>query len=146
MLLLVLVLVCYFNSIKVRLKPDVDHLFCPSLLIFQFHKGTIKTDQPARGGEEYQLFQFHKGTIKTNTKKEYPLTEYPHFNSIKVRLKHKYIVGGIISAAFQFHKGTIKTQQPVVSDLQGRSFQFHKGTIKTLVCSRLALSMIISIP
>ena len=33
-------------------------------LVFQFHKGTIKTIY-ARGTEQHYLFQFHKGTIKT---------------------------------------------------------------------------------
>ena len=55
-----------------------------------------------------------------------------HFNSIKVRLKHIIIN---ISLVELFHFNSIKVrlkQQPVVSDLQGRSFQFHKGTIKTI--------------
>ena len=32
---------------------------------FQFHKGTIKTDEVAEIFKPYGEFQFHKGTIKT---------------------------------------------------------------------------------
>ena len=32
---------------------------------FQFHKGTIKTEQVVNNMTEGQSFQFHKGTIKT---------------------------------------------------------------------------------
>ena len=34
--------------------------------VFQFHKGTIKTDLSHRNMFTAQIFQFHKGTIKTN--------------------------------------------------------------------------------
>ncbi len=74
-----------FNSIKVRLKhPDFRHQI-----------STI-------------MFQFHKGAIKTNRSLAIPSLKYC-FNSIKVRLKHQ---GGIESpkkVMFQFHKGAIKT-------------------------------------
>ena len=52
-----------FNSIKVRLKlqPDINDQFEPK---FQFHKGTIKTDDD-----------------------ESTIGRFPYFNSIKVRLK-----------------------------------------------------------
>ena len=54
---------CYFNSIKVRLKP-----------LFVKVKAMIR------------LFQFHKGTIKTNSQLLLPF-KVKDFNSIKVRLK-----------------------------------------------------------
>ena len=62
-----------FNSIKVRLKPNISPVssFCRK---FQFHKGTIKTQSNAVGK---------------------PTTHY--FNSIKVRLKHS------VSHSFEFH-------------------------------------------
>ena len=54
------------------------------------------------------LFQFHKGTIKT------PLHFLPcwlhlYFNSIKVRLKQVMMYRNMLLTTFQFHKGTIKT-------------------------------------
>ena len=54
------------------------------------------------------VFQFHKGTIKTEHFADM-LANLLYFNSIKVRLKHASLqqVGKI--QAFQFHKGTIKT-------------------------------------
>ena len=33
--------------------------------LFQFHKGTIKTQTPVTESTFVPLFQFHKGTIKT---------------------------------------------------------------------------------
>ena len=33
--------------------------------IFQFHKGTIKTEEYEKRKRENRIFQFHKGTIKT---------------------------------------------------------------------------------
>ena len=35
------------------------------ILIFQFHKGTIKTVRAGAGAAGTFAFQFHKGTIKT---------------------------------------------------------------------------------
>ena len=54
------------------------------------------------------LFQFHKGTIKTIL---IMLTRYysANFNSIKVRLKRQGFEGDYYPSKFQFHKGTIKT-------------------------------------
>ncbi len=49
----------YFNSIKVRLKLlSVGHLYPEPIIIFQFHKGTIKTylkDKPVRGTTEISI-------------------------------------------------------------------------------------------
>ena len=80
-----------FNSIKVRLKLGAVKDGISSLL-FQFHKGTIKTSPPCI-------------TISTSS----------NFNSIKVRLKLQGRAA-LLNAQnlFQFHKGTIKT---VVSDV-----------------------------
>ncbi len=55
------------------------------------------------------LFQFHKGTIKT-TSTNYVNRVYVNFNSIKVRLKHGIGQHARNLFAFQFHKGTIKTK------------------------------------
>ena len=75
-----------------------------------------------------------------------------YFNSIKVRLKHKFSERVSMFTLFQFHKGTIKTpvsRRFLVKSLHFNSikvrlklpaqrniaemtiFQFHKGTIKT---------------
>ena len=54
-----------FNSIKVRLKRGrhPPRLCCR---LFQFHKGTIKTEWTEIKEIGFWKFQFHKGTIKTN--------------------------------------------------------------------------------
>ena len=75
----------YFNSIKVRLKLQTLSRWC-AVVLFQFHKGTIKT-----GGVWYVL------VCSWN------------FNSIKVRLKLYSTAYHCLRKRFQFHKGTIKT-------------------------------------
>ena len=76
----------YFNSIKVQLKHRVDRkIVC--YREFQFHKGTIKTPPTNHRGSGGHEFQFHKGTIKTTL-------------ISRARSAHNL---------FQFHKGTIKT-------------------------------------
>ena len=53
-----------FNSIKVQLKLNTTLSYCFDAE-FQFHKGTIKTEDVVRYSLVITLFQFHKGTIKT---------------------------------------------------------------------------------
>ena len=97
-----------FNSIKVRLKHELNP-HGNLLIVFQFHKGTIETNQCDFPSMCRRLFQFHKGTIETPKAKIAPPTS-SNFNSIKVRLK-------------PFSDGT-----PIPLD---KEFQFHKGTIET---------------
>ena len=55
------------------------------------------------------LFQFHKGTIRTQVQ-AHELAHILHFNSIKVRLEPMQAEFGLYkSQVFQFHKGTIRT-------------------------------------
>ena len=91
------------------------------------------------------LFQFHKGTIKTfgNSATE---TRRLNFNSIKVRLKLNVIAAADVFSVFQFHKGTIKTVTPPAGTSTFFQFQFHKGTIKTLRRFHCVVSPVISIP
>ena len=80
-------------------------------LIFQFHKGTIKTGLSTALAGEQSVFQFHKGTIKTQELSSMYST-HANFNSIKVQLRPKGSSRSRLqSFQFQFHKGTIKTQQ-----------------------------------
>ena len=37
-------------------------------ILFQFHKGTIKTKKELEAEQDEQVFQFHKGTIKTRNR------------------------------------------------------------------------------
>ena len=84
-----------FNSIKVRLelkeKVRKNALVC----LFQFHKGTIRT-------EVFDMMT----------------TGESHFNSIKVRLERGFL-GCLcgLAAQFQFHKGTIRTRYIPTSSL-----------------------------
>ena len=60
--------------------------------LFQFHKGTIRTQSRKPGISVGTEFQFHKGTIRTGAGAE-----------------SNYYVSG-----FQFHKGTIRTMRTSV--------------------------------
>ena len=53
---------------------------------FQFHKGTIRTDQSFLAGWRRNEFQFHKGTIRTVSLRLL-LMVLSYFNSIKVQLE-----------------------------------------------------------
>ena len=76
------------------------------------------------------LFQFHKGTIRTNLFTDW-LCCGGNFNSIKVRLERASASILIVIAKFQFHKGTIRTTASVDGSTGRDLFQFHKGTIRT---------------
>ena len=54
-----------FNSIKVRLEHHLGGRVSAESDLFQFHKGTIRTNTMANFPDTVQLFQFHKGTIRT---------------------------------------------------------------------------------
>ena len=62
-----------------------------------------------RQWNQFIVFQFHKGTIKTE-REESSLSSIRNFNSIKVRLKPIWKFRFFdVCRLFQFHKGTIKT-------------------------------------
>ena len=75
----------YFNSIKVRLERTSKSVCCFSV-----------------------LFQFHKGAIRT-TDALYDLSKDGYFNSIKVRLERLPDFISFTHPIFQFHKGAIRT-------------------------------------
>ena len=77
-----------FNSIKVRLKPEISQIQISPSTTFQFHKGTIETLKGLTLKCSVAPFQFHKGTIETGE---------------NVRSDNKTLI-------FQFHKGTIETR------------------------------------
>ena len=61
------------------------------------------------------VFQFHKGTIKTNHL-SYRDLDVLYFNSIKVQLRQDRASVDGSKSLFQFHKGTIKTRTFLVHD------------------------------
>ena len=79
--------------------------------IFQFHKGTIRTDAGFGFVPRFR-FQFHKGTIRTSILFLHYLIVH-HFNSIKVRLELILSNFQRVLLKFQFHKGTIRTLFPL---------------------------------
>ena len=54
----------YFNSIKVRLER-ASSMLSKDELLFQFHKGAIRTPEPDQRTWSAERFQFHKGAIRT---------------------------------------------------------------------------------
>ena len=104
-----MLLLSYFNSIKVRLELIIKVLIYALSLIFQFHKGTIRTKL------QNQIQELNA-----------------NFNSIKVRLEPTSVLVLLNQIhQFQFHKGTIRTQNGRRARSWYRRFQFHKGTIRT---------------
>ena len=91
---LVVFLVVYFNSIKVRLEHS-SLILRKSSPSFQFHKGTIRTTLRYEQVDPGTEFQFHKGTIRTQITQK----------AISAKIE------------FQFHKGTIRTVFPEDSPL-----------------------------
>ena len=97
-----------FNSIKVRLELSCHLLVLLLSLIFQFHKGAIRTLLVL------SLVVCHQ-----------------HFNSIKVRLELSAEIAAAALSAFQFHKGAIRTKTAGLYNDNILKFQFHKGAIRT---------------
>ena len=77
-----------FNSIKVQLEL-LRVAFVALINLFQFHKGTIRTDDA-----------------------NVPAVRVPNFNSIKVQLEQENAHSNQHEQRkFQFHKGTIRTSE-----------------------------------
>ena len=92
------------------------------------------------------LFQFHKGTIRTVPDGLIRI-DYFRFNSIKVRLEQTIPPSSKFGATmFQFHKGTIRTSKRETRDTPPLMFQFHKGTIRTPLFAEIANRTSVSIP
>ena len=97
----------YFNSIKVRLKLIVLVFYLLSV-IFQFHKGTIKTFSLRTQKSTIVYFNSIKVRLKRIIRTHFG-SGRRYFNSIKVRLKRMMLLLLFAYMLFQFHKGTIKT-------------------------------------
>ena len=78
-------------------------------MVFQFHKGTIKTPEYFQLGEQFDYFNSIKVRLKLR-KKNFLEAALIDFNSIKVRLKLNQLANLDMPFLFQFHKGTIKTR------------------------------------
>ena len=89
-----------FNSIKVQLEQKLLFIIFLFALIFQFHKGTIRTG-----------YRYCRAAKLLN------------FNSIKVQLEHILLSKLKIMVRFQFHKGTIRTHH------QQQNHQQHQISI-----------------
>ena len=73
-------------------------------MIFQFHKGTIRTVISTLQNDRLNPFQFHKGTIRTH---------------IDVQID-------ALVSVFQFHKGTIRTIKIIKDILDDANFNSIK--------------------
>ena len=75
-----------FNSIKVRLKPKASKTRIIVFIVFQFHKGTIKTGTQLIYSAFYRHFNSIKVRLKQGRQSRGAVAIWD-FNSIKVRLK-----------------------------------------------------------
>ena len=127
-------------------------------ILFQFHKGTIRTNALTSSskcnsyfnsikvqlelcdpkGYPYQVpwFQFHKGTIRTGVLAFY-VRSGSNFNSIKVQLERKYGICDSKRTKFQFHKGTIRTQRQTETEDPSRNFNSIKVQLEPAAPSAL---------
>ena len=101
-------------------------------MIFQFHKGSIKTGCHRGVHGLLQNFNSIKVRLRPALDSLHPSLLHHYFNSIKVRLRRIRAVSVGFLPLFQFHKGSIKTflKMRIVRKIQ--TFQFHKGSIKTM--------------
>ena len=128
------------------------HLCFPLMLVFQFHKGTIRTQRCSVTLTTLAHFNSIKVQLEPALQTS-SFTTLRNFNSIKVQLEPSAPSHQCpLSTVFQFHKGTIRTIKSlfvlkifldfnsikVQLELLGelcmpsyREFQFHKGTIRT---------------
>ena len=92
------------------------------------------------------IFQFHKGTIKTDVRIASE-QERTNFNSIKVRLKQAREAATTFKIVeFQFHKGTIKTMLRHSKEVLDSNFNSIKVRLKLLRPIRQLPTFFISIP
>ena len=135
--------VSYFNSIKVRLERIFWESISRSKSYFNSIKVRLEHEQGQRSGWRL-VFQFHKGAIRTS----FPPPKYRlplNFNSIKVRLELTLCHLRLELQKFQFHKGAIRTLLISIPSV----FLFHFNSIKVRLehpssgrsgyCSRISI-------
>ena len=118
-----LIVLLYFNSIKVRLE----------------HLGQIPP----------LPHPYNFNSIKVRLELNIPLIAEifaMNFNSIKVRLELCSVIGEGSTAKFQFHKGAIRTVINLAIEYCIDQFQFHKGAIRTHAAIQVEEVKGISIP
>ena len=133
-----------FNSIKVRLKLKIVLLVSVSV-IFQFHKGTIKTRAKRKVPHWRRYFNSIKVRLKLWRFKKLTI-KFKHFNSIKVRLKPDVGAKDKGDYLFQFHKGTIKTDRNRQRYQFTLNFNSIKVRLKLFIVNMFFFCTYISIP
>ena len=141
-----------FNSTMVRLKDCSFRHYRHTILLFQFHNGSIKSNQsppPAQAQPAFQfhngsiksqaclgqspsspLFQFHNGSIKSHHLQPARCPVYCRFNSTMVRLKGGRALSETLSTiCFNSTMVRLKDSVPANLTLHKLSFQFHNGSI-----------------
>ena len=115
-------------------------------IIFQFHKGAIRTKVEYSSAVICINFNSIKVRLELNALRCFKDT-LSNFNSIKVRLEpagiNPYLA---MQNEFQFHKGAIRTWSSFHPFSSLTEFQFHKGAIRTMSGRSHRLMADISIP
>ena len=98
-----------FNSIKVRLERIGSAISAGANLLFQFHKGTIRT--VTLDSTSGIRSNFNSIKVRLERSNRWVVAYFrSDFNSIKVRLELTLLNLLIfLQSKFQFHKGTIRT-------------------------------------
>ena len=95
---------------------------------------------------QFVVFQFHKGAIRTRLCRAAKLL-MSYFNSIKVRLE-LLVPLFLLPALFYFNSIKVRLEPEYSSQANAYKvlFQFHKGAIRTSTMARNDVSYVISIP
>ena len=119
----------YFNSIKVRLEHALRGIR-NGVRLFQFHKGTIRTNHFSLLIISILYFNSIKVRLERHDFSMRGMSSFD-FNSIKVRLEHEYFIW-ILTTYIDFNSIKVRLEQcrPHLPKLISL-FQFHKGTIRT---------------
>ena len=110
-------------------------MFRPDLPCRQLDFNSIKVQLELRpivcNENRVILFQFHKGTIRTEDGCSFETLE-KHFNSIKVQLEHGFRVPTSQTCPFQFHKGTIRTAKIIDKKKNDANFNSIKVQLELI--------------
>ena len=114
-------------------------IITPLLILFQFHKGTIRTG--VHQGRHCNQRDFNSIKVQLgHCQIKSPITLFNYFNSIKVQLELNLIFSILVHLIY-FNSIKVQLELDVCCDLTiFDKFQFHKGTIRTNLRSGFSLS------
>ena len=134
-----------FNSMKVRLKQELNCVLVCAAFGFNSMKVRLKPDENSKANYAAK-FQFHEGPIKATSALSLVILMFG-FNSMKVRLKlHIADKHRVRLVQFQFHEGPIKAADSYCDTRPTSRFNSMKVRLKQVYCWQYFYSLHVSIP